>query len=530
VLHSRLSNIYTRTSAGRIIALIFFVALILRCASLDLKIFHHDEAIHAWMAYNLITTGDYLYDPAYHGPLLYYLTGFAFWALGDSDSIARLLPGLFGAAIVPLFWILHREGWLDKNHAIFGALFYSVSPSMVYFSRFLRHDIFQLFFTVSLFILILLYLDKGRWQYAIGASISAACGLCLKEDMPLTLAIFGSFFFFMYVAGFIHPPKKWKRDMLCGILVMSGIGILCYSTFFSNLEMVILAPGKAIGHWLGVHGECRICGAPWYYIFLLMVYELPILLLALACLWWFGVRDGGFYQLKTTISKYLQRVKLGFGLINPYMGIRNRSHFLMLFSIYWVILAGICYALIGEKVPWLLIHQLFPLILIGSYGLTGNRVVLGVIAGIILAMTAGYVCFTPVDINDPIVQAQNSEDLKHVINLIAASHMSVVTTDAYWPLPWYFRGENWNKVVLLAQKPSPVMILEKNPDVVIMLDTNSYDATSLPGYKKEKYLYNYSFSLPLIEHQFPEWFFMRDGERLRSYVDVFTKNSTPTLF
>ena len=135
-----------------------------------------------------------------------------------------------------------------------------------------------------------------------------------------------------------------------------------------------------------------------------------------------------------------------------------------------------------------------------------------------------HVCYTPADINEPIVQTQNSEDLKHVMDLISVSNMSVVTTDAYWPPPWYFRGENWNKIVLLAQKPTPAMILQKDPDLVIMLSTNSYNPDSLPGYQKQMFAYNYSFSLPLVEKDFPAWFFMRDGTKISTSLDVFSKN------
>ena len=174
VLKHVISNIYNRTSAGRIILLVFLVGLLIRCISPDLKLFHHDEAIHAWYTYNLITTGSYLYDPVYHGPLLYYLTGAAFLLFGASDVVARLLPAFFGAAIIPLFWVLHQNGWLKKEQAIFASLFFALSPSMVYFSRFLRHDIFQLFFTVCLLVSLLLYLDKGKWQYAACANVSAA--------------------------------------------------------------------------------------------------------------------------------------------------------------------------------------------------------------------------------------------------------------------------------------------------------------------------------------------------------------------
>ena len=93
----------------------------------------------------LLTKGTYTYDPMYHGPLLYYLTAGMFWLFGQSDLVARLLPALFMALLVPLVYFIYRLGYLDKRQALVAALFVAVSPDMVYFSRFLRQDIFQLF-------------------------------------------------------------------------------------------------------------------------------------------------------------------------------------------------------------------------------------------------------------------------------------------------------------------------------------------------------------------------------------------------
>ncbi|MGA9028941.1 MAG: TIGR03663 family protein, partial [Methanoregula sp.] len=58
----------------RVFLLIFLVAIILRFWHLDLKLFHHDEAIHSWFSFTLLTKGTWVYDPSYHGPFLYYVT------------------------------------------------------------------------------------------------------------------------------------------------------------------------------------------------------------------------------------------------------------------------------------------------------------------------------------------------------------------------------------------------------------------------------------------------------------------------
>lgn len=511
-------------SPTRIFILIFIVGLMVRIIFPELKLLHHDEAIHAWFSYDLITKGTYIYDPMYHGPLLYYLTGAAFLLFKDSDTIVRFLPALFGAAIIPFFWILYKEGWLARNHALVGAIFFVISPSMVYFSRFLRHDIFQLFFTVFLLICLLLYIDKGRWQYAIGAAVCAACGLCLKEDMPFTLLIFGSFFIFMLVSGKINLPQTWRRDLIAGILVMFGIGIVCYTTFFIHPEMFLKAPLLAIEHWMGVNGQCRLCGGPYWYLLILGLYEVPIALLALVAAWQYGVREKGFSAVKTGIISYFQRIRNREGFIAPYQGITNRSQFIVLLALYWTVLTMIFYGYVGEKVPWLIIHQLFPMILLASYQMSGRKIFAAAIGCIFLIVMMAHVCYTPSDINEPIVQVQNSEDMREVMRLIDNSNSVVVATESYWPLPWYYRGNKWDKISFYGKKVDPSTFESQHPDLVITHDTETYP--SLPGYEKKEYKLSYWFSWYDNQNRIPEYYLFRDGNMGSINLDVFIKDKS----
>ncbi len=161
----------------RIFLLIFLTALLIRFWHLDLKLLHHDEAIHAWFSYELLTTGAWAYDPSYHGPFLYYVTAGMFALFGDSDLSARLLPALFGTLIIPLVYCIYRIGYIDKNQTLIAALLLALSPEMVYFSRFLRHDIFMLFFTLLLVVAILYYFEYGQTRYAVVAAIAVGGAL-----------------------------------------------------------------------------------------------------------------------------------------------------------------------------------------------------------------------------------------------------------------------------------------------------------------------------------------------------------------
>jgi uncharacterized protein (TIGR03663 family) len=133
------NKLITSISFERLFLLIFFIGLLLRLYHLDLKLFHHDEAVHAWFAYNLLATGSYQYDPVYHGPLLYYVTASMFGIFGSSDLVGRIVPALLGSLLVLLIYPIHQLGYLNKSQTLIAALFIAVSPSMIYFSRFLLH-------------------------------------------------------------------------------------------------------------------------------------------------------------------------------------------------------------------------------------------------------------------------------------------------------------------------------------------------------------------------------------------------------
>jgi len=73
------------------------------------RVFHHDESVHASFTLKLLETGQYRYDPAYHGPFLFHSTAAVFHFLGINDTTARLVPVFFGVAAVLLLFLLKKE-------------------------------------------------------------------------------------------------------------------------------------------------------------------------------------------------------------------------------------------------------------------------------------------------------------------------------------------------------------------------------------------------------------------------------------
>ena len=527
--------------------LIFLATIALRFYTLDLKLFHHDEAIHAWFSYRLLTEGTYAYDPMYHGPFLYYTTAGIFSLLGDSDLVGRLLPALLGTLLVPLLYPIYRLGYLDKKQTLVAALFLAVSPNMVYFSRFLRNDIFIAFFTMVLLVALLYYFERHKVQYAIIAGAAIGFGMSTKENMPIIVLIFGVYLLYLIGTGKVRLPQRWIRDLVVGGIVAVGIMAVFYSSFGAHPEVLMDGWLRAIEHATSMPQAQRLCGLPYFYILLFILYEVPILILAVV-----GVLQ--FIDIPGIVSRWKERRMeqrespgeegeeeaiqvIETPAVEQKPGLRDRLREILSgggeprvidrqkefarFAIFWMVLSLAVYAYIGEKVPWLILHQLLPMIFVAVYLMTTKKAVIATVAGIFLIAMTLHVAFTPADINEPIVQVQNSEDLREVFAKIDAADRVAVATETYWPLPWYYRGDHAAKLSYYSQKVSDSTIYGSNFDLVITHDADTYPV--LEGYTMETYRLNYWFSYEENKDRLLEYYFLRDGKVGSRNLEVFSK-------
>jgi uncharacterized protein (TIGR03663 family) len=526
----------------RLFLLIFILALVVRFWHLDLKLLHHDEAIHAWFSYELLTKGSWMYDPSYHGPFLYYVTAGMFSLFGDSDLVARFLPSLFGALLIPLTYCIYRIGYINKKQTLVAALLLALSPDMVYFSRFLRHDIFMLFFSFLLLVALLYYFEYGQTRYAIIAAIAMACALSCKEEMPVIILIFASFFIFALWRKKFVLPRDWKFDAILGICIVIAIMSVLYSAFGFHIETLIgqdfamntTGWYKAVEHWTAMHNQQRL-GGPWfYYIPLYLLYELPIFILALIGTAQFILKDFDrslfFRRFKNwltyggSVLPTAELASLSLYQLKVQKPAFSKSDQFFGFCIYWMIAMMTFYAFVGEKVPWLIIPQLLPMCFVAVYKLNWQKMVFAIAGCLFLALITWHVAFIPADINEPIVQVQNSEDLRDVMVLIDASDHVVVASKNYWPLPWYYRGDRWNKIKFYGDVTDEQTLTLDKPEVIILHDAASYP--SIPGYDKKTYKLSYWFSFYDNEKRLIDYYLRRDGAMGSINIDVFTLHTT----
>ncbi|MEA2034966.1 MAG: TIGR03663 family protein [Euryarchaeota archaeon] len=525
----------------RLFLIILLVSLFVRLYNLDLKLFHHDEAVHAWFSFRLLTEGVYQYDPMFHGPLLYYVTTGMFSVFGDSDLVGRIVPSILGVLLIPLVFLIYRLGYLDKKQTLIAALFIAISPEMVYFSRFLRNDIFIIFFTLLLLVALLYYLEYGKFRHLLVGAVATGLGMSSKENMPVVILIFGSFLVYLVWKGKIQLPIHWKRDFILATIVVVGIMAVLYSSFGNHPE--VLADGwiKAIEHWTSMHRQERLGGPPYFYILFCILYELPILLLAVFATGQF-IMDGkkirfpwgqrtrevakdfhsivriSIDQLKDAGAARLASLS-GFSWIS---GTDKKKEF-MRFCIYWMVISFAVYAYIGEKVPWLILHQLLPMIFVAVYRMTDRKAVVAVIMSVFLIVMTLHVAFTPADISEPIVQVQNSEDVRIVMEMIDASDKVAIPTSHYWPLPWYYRGGLDSKISYITSEHDEDTFESSEYDLVILHDEESYP--SLKGYEKQEYKLSYWFSAYDNMDRLLPYYIFRDGKVGSINWDVFVRNN-----
>ena len=166
-------------------AALFLLSVVMHFWQLGYMAMAHDESIHGWMSWKFFSgRGDfacaggrrsvtYCYDPVYHGPTLYFLTLIGYFLFGVSDATARLPQTLAGIALIPGCYLLRPV--LGKRPALIAALLVTLSPSMVYFSRYARHDALVLLF------ILLLVAGMFRWLQSGGTGnlVLAAAALAL---------------------------------------------------------------------------------------------------------------------------------------------------------------------------------------------------------------------------------------------------------------------------------------------------------------------------------------------------------------
>lgn len=518
-----------------VLAAIIFFTVFTRFYGLQLKPYHHDESLYATYSWYLYDGRGYKYDPMMHGPFMFYLDALLFSAFGPGDFVARSSSAVFGIALVCCAALFRRR--LGKIGSLAAAGFFAVSPTFMYFSRFYREDVFVAFWALLTVALYMNYLDTRKRGYLFGAAAAFAFVFCVKENSYMFLAIFVSFGVFMklFERWFVsrpaaQPPRQGAppvTDILISLGIFFGIFYLFFTSFFSN-------PGgfvdglyrKSLGYWLHQDKIQRIKDVFTYFCPLAVVYELPLLVILFAglvalmrtrrasrntliissviavplLLFWHQNLPIDPWDTKLHMTNTLHIV---FAVYIFVIWLAAACHYLAegrrfpAFLAYWGMTSVLLYSYAGEKVPWLLMHILMPLVLWGSLFLSefveserfrrhmnAYLILLGV--GLLLSLQASLrLCFineaNPVE---RMVYTQTSVDIVECLREIEAYAAQTgkglnfpigVQGESSWPFTWYLRDyKNWFSPgsITKADKEIVVVDWEKRRDYANILEPN----------------------------------------------------------
>jgi len=200
---------------------VIVVALVLtRLWDLGNRAYSHDESTHAWESWKLITGQGYRHDPVYHGPLLYHLTGFVFVLLGVDDASARVASALFAVLAVLLVWPLRR--WLGRTGALAAMFLLTISPTMMFRGRFIRHDIFVIAPAMAMVVGFFRYLQEreAKWLYLIAGALSLTfSGKAVGYVYGL---IFGSFWLLCLLVQKVRARGSVRDSPAFDLVILLG--------------------------------------------------------------------------------------------------------------------------------------------------------------------------------------------------------------------------------------------------------------------------------------------------------------------
>ena len=425
------------------------VAFLLRVVALGAKPYHHDESIHASSANNLAFRGEYRYDPVYHGPVQYFAVATALrihglfvsekaMAPGEGDAAARFPAALGGVALVALALLLRPR--FGGAAALVAGAFLALSPNILYTSRFCREDVWSLLGTAGGFLFLDAYVRGNRLRDVAASALFFAMAFASKENFYVLLALMVP----SLVASWAEAGRGldvWNRlrkliDYLethaaalgGALLLFFNVSLLAYTVFLHHPES-----GNpvfdAISYWWGQHKVERVSGPKTFHLPRILMYEFAIVVPALALI----------LRRWRTLSA-VERFLAGWGVSSLAM-----------------------YAYLGEKTPWLIVHQVLPFVPLAArawveaWEASPRWKPVGFAAAAFTLWYAVSLSFvhpaiTPASPKaESVVYVQTCPEMLELRDRILAYGRvgevpaAIVTGEAGWPMTWYVRRApvNW---------------------------------------------------------------------------------------
>jgi uncharacterized protein (TIGR03663 family) len=472
-------------------ALLLIAGVWLRFYALGDKPLHHDESLHAFYSWNYFKGNGYAYDPMMHGPLQFHGNALMYFLFGASDFTARIMAA--SCSVFCLVLIYGLRPFLGRAGAMFTGVMMLLSPSFTYFGRFTREDIYFVTFTFVMLYGMFHYLRSRQPRHLYYVGIGIALAFCTKE----VIYIVGYIFFFTLVFRWLwekstdQPGENQITDLLkefrtnpktlyVTLAIFGAIMLVLYTSFFSNPRGIIDAFTKSWSYWLGQHEVQRGSQPMYYYAALMPFYEPLAFFGTLAAIlyysfimdktnrgwrllgyvvviaaWWLFAIEG---KQSAGLVFSLLLITLGTGLVG-YFSYGKQSMWVVVLLV-WTVAGFSDLSFAGERMPWLIVHPLLPMILLTGTFLNDlwerfqkqRKWLVAVVAlfSVLLLHNTVNLCFYENGANpaEQLVYVQSSTDVPQVVRQITSMSKRLngnlemkITCEDYcsWPFAWYLR-------------------------------------------------------------------------------------------
>lgn len=242
------------TVAEALLGLILLAAAIMRLTNLGYLPLSDAEAAQALAVWRFWQPDTAVLAP--NSPAYFSLTAWLTQLFGFGDGVMRLVPALFGLALVYLPWLLRHR--LGTQGALVTAVLLTVSPLNSVAARTAGGDSIALFALLLLFIAFIRYQETAavRWLYAVFAALAlglTSSALFYSGLITLLLAwlVHARLGLSLFVTGWQVKPTdaNWRRGTAVGVVIF-----LLLSSFFLLLPTGLGGSAQLVGEWFQQFG------------------------------------------------------------------------------------------------------------------------------------------------------------------------------------------------------------------------------------------------------------------------------------
>ncbi len=283
-----MESLYRRVVSSRYFpwyCLVYALGLALRWVMLDDRPVHHDESLHYMYGryfFDFPEQNFHKYDPMLHGPILYNSLRLVYLTLGSSTWAGRAFIALLGSAFifVPLLFrkFFHPRALLVLVTAL------ALSPTLTFWTRFLREDMLQIWATTLVFYGVLLARAERKALFVL---VGCALQWCIKANFFVHLAILIGYLVFEFAWDAIVRKKydgllvrlfRYLRQYEKQTLFAFGTAAFVFTYFYSSgyRYSAGLLDGlyrKSFLYWINQHNIERIPGPFMFHVYQLSWYE-----------------------------------------------------------------------------------------------------------------------------------------------------------------------------------------------------------------------------------------------------------------